>query len=67
MDIIIIELHVCQSECFTYLRGRGHIKLCFIIMHCIQLAVYIYTCIASLVPRPFSYVHAREGKEGSGK
>ena len=21
----------------------------------------------SLVPRPFSYAHAREGKEGSGK
>ena len=23
--------------------------------------------VASLVPRPFSYAHAREGKEGSGK
>ena len=36
------RVHVCQSECFTYIRGRGHIKLCFIIMHCIQLAVYYY-------------------------
>ena len=33
-------LHNPILECFTYLRGRGHI---FIIMHCIQLAViYIH-------------------------
>ena len=31
-----------------------------------MVLVYIIDII-SLVPRPFSYAHAREGKEGSGK
>ena len=29
--------------------------------------VAISVSLGSLVPRPFSYAHAREGKEGSGK
>ena len=27
----------------------------------------VHLATTSLVPRPFSYAHAREGKEGSGK
>ena len=34
---------------------------------CSRALTSMCTWLLSLVPRPFSYAHAREGKEGSGK